>query len=521
LNPCEANILAFLPGTAMKRATINIFGDHGHDLARSMPSSASLAVLLASGGDKRIWLDPATGRNRYGTLTRPADAEISFSSSTASNPREQAFDAAHEALSQLLSSSPTVSIDRWFDHVHGSIAKAFSCPSAQTILAASGTDAELLSLGIISALSARPLTNIFVAPDETGNGVPQAAAGRHFAQETALGCAVDPGTEIVGLPSERIEARAIAIRDQVGKPRPESDIDADMIAGVESELRRGRDVIVHVLDTSKTGLTGVSRRAARYAAGLAPGRVWVVIDACQLRCPLEQLCADISDGFIVLVTASKFFAAPPFAGAILLPSALAAALGKARFPAGLLNYSAAQDWSRGLRNSTDIAFEAEMNLGLGLRWIAGLDNIEKFKAISEDLGRSIREAFLGLVRLRAQNGQGYYIHEDDEGPHLASRGILPMTVPTRDGSALMWARTLQARLREPDGGVCHVGQPVPVGHRAVLRVSLSAAHMIDVSQRVMSGQQLSRALIPLENDLDRFFSKWDSIQRKSQDDDAA
>jgi hypothetical protein len=343
--------------------------------------------------------------------------------------------------------------------------------------------------------------------------VPQAAAGRHFSEQTALGRAVRNGKEISGLPSGRIEARAIAIRDETGKPRAEADVDADMVSCVEAELRNDRDVIVHVLDTSKTGLTGVTRGAARYAASLAPGRVWVVIDACQLRCSFDQLSADISDGFIVLITASKFFCAPPFAGAILLPAAIGEELAKAKFPTGLLDYTAAQDWSRTLRNTSDIAFGAEMNLGLGLRWTAGLHNIEKYKAIGENLGRTIREAFVGFVRARAERRKGFYIHEDDDGPHLEARAILPLSVTSRKGTAMQRALNIQARLREIGGVVCHVGQPVTVGHRAALRVSLSAPHIVQVSKSLASGQPPFRALAPLENDLDTLFSKWELIQR--------
>lgn len=47
--------------------------------------SASLVdLLLTSGGDERIVIDPETSRNRYGTPAAPAPDEMWFSSSTAS-----------------------------------------------------------------------------------------------------------------------------------------------------------------------------------------------------------------------------------------------------------------------------------------------------------------------------------------------------------------------------------------------------------------------------------------------------
>ncbi len=107
-------------------------------------------------------------------------------------------------------------------------------------------------------------------------------------------------------------------------------MDREAAVMVEQELRRGRDVLLHVLDASKTGLMAVTRQTARSLAAAAPGRVRVVIDACQLRSPLAQLQRDLADGFMVTVTGSKFAGGPPFSGALLLPAAIAeevAALG--------------------------------------------------------------------------------------------------------------------------------------------------------------------------------------------------
>lgn len=481
------------------------------------------ALLLASGGDKRIWLDAMSGRNRYGTLTRPADDEISFSSSTASNPSASSFAVASEALSRLIDPMAPgfISEDEWFDEIHRSILEALGCAGSRTILASSGTDAELLGLGIVSALSSRPLTNVFVAPDETGNGVPQAAAGVHFSDVTALGVPVRPGGEISGLETGRIEACAVAIRDEEGRQRAQADIDADMIALVERALEKGRDVIVHVLDTSKTGLSGVSRAAAKYAAGLAPGRVRVVVDACQLRGNIQDLRDDLENGFIVLVTVSKFFGAPPFAGALVLPADIATELPKATFPSGLLDYTAAQDWCRSLRDGTNFDFTTEMNIGLGLRWRAGLANLERFVAVPAAITNDIKNRFVEAIKVQATRKRGFFIHEDDEGPHLESRAIVSLSVDAEDHVAMARAKLIQTRLRAEPGVVCHVGQPVKVAGRAVLRVALSAGHVLAFAERLSLGGPASEAMEPLISDLNVLFEKWERIHHELALSDAA
>lgn len=479
-------------------------------------TSASPTLLLASGGDKRIWLDGATGRNRYGTFTRPAKDEISFSSSTASSPSALAFAAASDALSRLVdpTAPDSVTVDEWFNQTHRSVSEALGCAGTHTILTSSGTDAELLGLGIISALSSRPLTNVFVAPDETGNGVPQAAAGRHFSDVTALGVAVRPGAEIAGLAADRIEVCAGAIRDDEGRPRAQTDIDDDMIASVERELKKGRDVIIHVLDTSKTGLTGVTRAAAKFAANLAPGRVRVMVDACQLRGSIGDLRDDVANGFIVLVTASKFFAAPPFAGAILLPDDVVTELRGATFPVGLLDYTAAQDWCPSLRDEVKIDFTTEMNIGLSLRWQAGLANLRGYNAVSTKISDEVRERFVDAVRMRAGRARGFFIHEDDDGQHLTSRAIVSLSVDAEEQVGLAQAKMVQARLRAAPGPVCHVGQPVKLAKRAVLRIALSAPHIIAVAERLLRGQPTSQAMAPITTELDILLDKWERLHHE-------
>jgi hypothetical protein len=482
-------------------------------------SPASVSFLLGTGGDRRIWPDSVTRRNRYGTLATPADDEISFSSTTASNVSGEGFLAAGVALRRLIdmeSPSP-VAYDQWFTDIRDAILRNLGCVDAEIILAASGTDAELLALCMFAGLSRRPLTNVLVAPDETGNGVPQAAAGSHYSDLTALGSTVETGAPLEGLPAGRIEVRTIAIRNETGEPRHQHEIDADIIATTELELRRDRDVLVHVLDTSKTGLPAVSRQAARHMAALAPGRVHIIVDACQFRGSMSRLRQDLADGFVVALTGSKFIAGPPFSGALLIPSALAEAFAtRADIPAGLAEYTAAQDWSAALRERTTFSFKSELNLGLGLRWVAALANLERYAAIAGPRQRLVKEQFVRLVRSRIDGMKDVSLHPLDDGDHLGSRAIVPLTITNACGSFASFeeSQTIQLLMRNLGRGpICHIGQPVRLGSRAVLRVAGSATDVAAVSTRMTAGQSLHQALAPIESRLDVFFDRLSAALR--------
>ncbi len=479
----------------------------------------TLSLLFAAGGDSRIWPDAATGRNRYGTRTAPARNEISFASTTASNVSSQGFTAAGHQLKRLfgVDSAAAIAVDQWFAEIRGRIGSNIGCDESGIVLAASGTDVELLALGLMLSLSPRPITNILIAPEETGSGVPRAAAGRHFSDATALGHAVSAGEMLAGIDSDRVEVQTVAIRNATGQARNPDDVDANVISLAEDALKRDRDVLVHVLDTSKTGLTGVSRQAARFISACAPGRVRVLVDACQFRCSAAALARDIADGFLVAVTGSKFLAGPPFAGALAIPPALVEELAtKQAFAPGLSDYTALHDWPARLRGGHDQQFGSHFNLGLGLRWTAALEQLEPLAAIDTAVQRRIKQAFTDLVRARAEHIEGVLIHPDDEGDHIVDRGIFPLTM-TAEGSgfaSLAQAQKIHLALRESDvGPVCHVGQAVNLGARTILRVAASAIDINAVSDRLAGGDTMEKATRPIADDLDIVFEKWAAVSR--------
>lgn len=493
------------------------FVSAGGELRSSNPLG-DLAALLAAGGDKRIVIDPASGRNRYGTRTSPASSERSFASTTASNVSADSFHAADTALAQLFAQG---GIESWFGDIRSRIAKALDCENAETVLAASGTDVELIAICLMASLSNRPVTNILIAPDETGSGVPMASAGRHYSDLTALGRTVEAGTMIDGLAPDRIEVRTIAIRDALCNARTAAEIDAELLAVVAEELNRDRDVLVHVLDTSKTGLTGVTRQTAREAAALAPGRVRIIIDACQFRCNSTALRRDIDDGFIVAMTGSKFIAGPPFSGAILLPAAIAEELALcASLPAGLADYTAAEDWPPMLRERMRFPFQSEFNLGLGLRWVAALENLTRCTSIDEHTQGVIKQHFVRLVRERVEAVKSLSIHPDDDGEHLHTRAIIALTVTNEDGAFASFdeARKLQLAMRDSgEGPVCHIGQAVHLGRRSVLRIAASALDVIAVAEGMANGLSLEQAFSPVIFDLDIVFRKWAAVLHSWKD----
>ena len=487
-----------------------------------------LRLLLASGGDERIWPDPLTGRSRYATTLPPAPDETWFSSSTASTISERGYHTALAALHALLGRDVRTSlqVQDWLCGVRSELLGLYARRGAEAVLAASGTDAELIALAIAERLMARPVTNIVVAPNETGSGVPKAAGGRHFLATSCLGGPVPVGQRLGGWQAADIEVECVDIRTPEGEPRNAAAVDLDVAIHAERALARGRGVLLHVLDTSKTGLAGPSRRTAARIAALAPERVTVLVDACQLRCPAHRLRADIDHGFMVLITGSKFAGGPPLSGALLLPEAIATRLRSAPLPPeGLADYSARLDWSERLQTTFARDMTTTANLGVGLRWTAALAELRQLVTVDRRLQEKFLDKFEREVRLRAGMTPRVALLEDRAGGIVPNPSIVPLVLTRADGGFMSCAEVakVQADLRRaiatsPIEGaaprlrrIFHVGQPVQLGPRAVLRVCASAPQVNAVAKQIAQGAAFEDAFAPISADLHGLFAKLGDV----------
>jgi hypothetical protein len=460
--------------------------------AAATPLEARLRLLLASGGDDRIWPDPVSRRNRYGAPAAPAPDELWFSSSTACAISPQGWAAAGEALERLIAPGPTT-IVALFDGLRERLLTLYGAPGAEAVLSASGTEAELVTLALALELARSPLVNIVVAPAETGSGVPAAASGQHFLGHAPLGGAVTARCRLAGWEDAGLCLQTIDIRRPCGAPRRAADVDSEAAERVDAAVAAGAFAVLHVLDASKTGREGVSRAAARRIAARHAGRVLVVVDACQLRARPAALRQDLRDGFAVMLTGSKFAGGPAFCGALLLPAGLVDALAGARPTASpLAPYSAALDWPKALRWPFAAGLQHPANLGLGLRWTAALAEMEAYEALPGADRDALLAAFEHAVLARVAADPGLALLDDA----VAAPGLIPIVHADRSDP-----RPVYEALGRGEGAArpCHLGQPVAVGARTALRVCASMPMIVQAAQAGFAS---------LQSDIDEAFDAW-------------
>ena len=480
-------------------------------LDRVLPAGRAAALLagtpeldaaLTAGGDTRLALD-ATRLNAYGTQPFSRPDEISLSSSTASTISARGYAAAAAAFEGLERARARGRFATAFAEMAGdvrvAIGQELELPGAEIVLSPSGTDSALQALFLACGLLGRSVTSIVVAADESGNGVPAAASGHHFAAVSSGGQAVDKGEPIAGLDCACV---AVAARDAFGRARPLAEIDAEVARAAASAVRAGHAVVLHVMDHSKLGSRGPSLACVRDVQAMAPGAVQVVVDACQVRLSRARLLRYLDQGFLVLVTGSKFFAGPPLSGALLVPQSLQRDVARIReVPAGLPDYTARDDWpARFARIRGSLPIRA--NVGELLRWIAAIEEIRAWLAVPELFRKLALAEFAAAVprhiahfpelALLPEPPRAEADAVDADQDEFAVRTIFPFTV-THDGRALSFEQTRRlhkalnidaAALGLPQADPiaampCHIGQPVAIadgrgGTSGALRISADA-----------------------------------------------
>ena len=486
------------PGASVVRLvhSVEAGGQGGADL----PATAELLCL---GGDARIHLDGEAGANRYGCGAQPDETLVAFGSSTASTISAEAFaesDRLRARLVQALDRSPPEAVyAAETERLRAGLLRALGLEGrgAQVVLAPSGTDLHLFA-GQLIADGGQPPLAIIPEETETGSGVPAALAGHGLAGPTPLDRA-QTGPEKFA----PIEVLAVPARAVDGRPRPAVDVDAEVTALAEAAAAEGRQVLLVLIDVSKTGLMSPTPTCAQALAERFPGKVTVLVDGCQLRLSAPTLGAYLDRGAMIAVTGSKFMTGPAFSAALLVPRTLAHIFAQRPVPQALNAVSAAADWPEGWTAREQLHPAA--NFGVLVRWEAALTELRRFAAVSDaqiqafvsSFARTAREAISAQPGLEPLEGRELERGLGVDGGWDRLTTIFPFLIRTapggpwlsREATARVWrlmredlgalgsAETLQARaaarLR------IELGQPVAAGERdgapvSALRLCLSS-----------------------------------------------
>ena len=486
--------------------------------------------LLVGGGDPRLMLDPACGRNEYGCGPFPSPQTFDFASSTASPISERAYERAGLAREKLMRATISIGFDDAFDarieDMRDELRSFLRLSSAEAdvVFSPSGTNSQLHALYLARAALGARITTIVVGSDQTGSGTAFTARGRHFASITASERAVRKDVPIAGL---ACESMALPLIDGAADIKTRANGDLAVLDAIEAAVEAGSGVLLQIMDSSKLGWRAPSGACLDEIASRWPDEVQVVVDACQMRLSRRRIRAYLDRGYMVLVTGSKFFGGPAFSGALLVPADFARSLGRGEaIPPGIADYAVRSDWPKGwagLRSQ----FERRPNLGQWLRWEAALEEIRAYYDVPDEFrALALRELRIGIESLIALSPSLRALGRpatagvacDEE---FCGATIFPFTLH-REGEALSatecrivhrsLARDLSkivagsAADRELAGRLCLVGQPVRIERRgaqptAALRLCLGARLVTEAwsPDAAVARQNLQRELDRIAN----------------------
>ena len=459
---------------------------------------------LTAGGDDRSLIKP-TGANKYHIKPQPIEAGAVFRGSCTGNPPTQrGYDAAVALYDGTLGpvADDQAKLDEALSAVFQDQRARLTAilelpPGAEVILCPSGSDAEYIPLAIARALKgpSANISNGITQLREIGAGSAPAALGSYFSTHAPLvGKLKDAAGAVAGF--EGVTGVEIPARNRDGT---KVDAAGEMSSFAKAELEAGRYPIVHGVFGGKTGMRDEAM------PGSASGGVETlgIVDACQGRFTQEELQQWLAQDSVVLFTSSKFYQAPPFCAAVIVPSNIAAKLRTSPAPEpfamfgedGLggfitdkeLPSSLAENWGPKLRR-----FGAN-NIGLALRWEAGLAGMEALAATGKD--DAARTAAVGVWNSTVAGMV-------DAEPHLdawsVERSIISIRVSKSAGGdewrsmselrELYRWMSLDVSAAAPDATAAekkalskpaYIGQPVDVseGH-AIVRIALGVESLI-------------------------------------------
>ncbi len=445
---------------------------------------------LTSGGDARIALDSATGKNKYGCTPQPNKNITTFGSATASTISESAFLAADQLRNRLLHLLTLDSDEAIYaDEMHRvrkeliEVCELSDLHELDIIFAASGTDCHLIAAQLATASQANAMRILMVDEAETGSGVPNALSG------------------------ERV---VIPLRMADGTPRAIADIDADFEQQVVATVAAGQRVLLTMVDVSKTGIIAPSVACVVALSQRFSDALEVLVDACQFRIAPATLRAYLAHGFMVGMTGSKFMGGPSFSGALFVP-----ALRAKKYRVGVLlqknlPVSNQAEWPVNWREAKQLNDAA--NFGLLLRWQAALKEMREFHSVSNTVARHFLLAFAEAVTQRLATDPHFELLAApplqrepfvDELSWDNVQTIFPFVLRHADKTFINREETLQVYRALQNEGV-QLAQPVDCGERdgvavSALRLCVSSRLVVEAMQGNGKNEQavIQRALAAL------------------------
>ncbi len=438
----------------------------------------SMEQLISSGGDERLILDKE-GKNMYFVNPLQQRGVFNRGSCTCSPITEDGYQAAQVLYNQLRHG------ELLFDEVkieqRNKLLKFYAphtTQQAQLFFAPSGSDLCYFPL-LFSALlkPEKKILNVVTCPEELGSGSILAHQAKFYCSRSQFNTPLRKEAEICD--DLIVEYLPLSARNHNG-----SIIDhSQNIKQIIDDSSRRYSVIVNLVVGSKSGIEdnlSIIDECRRSDV------IWTV-DLCQLRASSALAGKLLTLGCILLITGSKFYQAPPFCGALLVPQKYVDTLESLKPSAsfGFDNLFSSHDFPKQVHQLRSF-FPGKKNYGLMLRWEAGLREMQLFGELPETTTNATIESWNCQIMDALSTSQHFELLCDQD---MTNKSIVSFRVKMGRRylthlqlSELCRLIATDQRRALPDYEKVHIGQPVSYSNGSFIRLALGSHDVRRFSQ---------------------------------------
>ena len=425
-----------------------------------------LLETLVSGCDERVFMRPETNANKYHLNPLKFTGLLNRGSCTCGTLTSDGYKTGIEFLTNYEDSKYESILKNQTRRLKNILSK--ETEDFDVFYGPSGSDLMYFPLLFQSIIdSKKQIINIVTCPEELGSGSKAAAEGLYFSKWSQYGEKLPLGQAV----SEKLNSKVFYLpaRNQSGNIVNRNQAIKDLIKNHPDQL-----IIGNLVFGSKSGIKDDLAIIDEFKEGV----MWVV-DMCQFRTDRELIQDLISKGALISITGSKFYQAPPFCGALLVPKVWINKF-KQKDASFLKNFNA-------LFTSFDYPLELEnmrrdlpqhKNIGLRLRWEISLNEMELFLAYPQEKSNALIRRWNQVVIGRLALSDSFRLMPDIE---LTNDSIISFMV-LKNGVALGNTQLKKLFdylvLNEHKGieNFSHIflGQPVQYGEKSFIRLAIGA-----------------------------------------------
>jgi hypothetical protein len=453
----------------------------------------ALIELITDGGDERTELDPDRKTNKYGLNPVDYRGLLNRGSCTGSPLNAFSEKKVRKLIDQDLPSKGFAAIRNEHEQRLKALLNYPEEDKFDIFWAPSGSDLIYLPFLLAQLLyPQRPLLHMLTCPEELGSGTKVGASGQYFMEYNQFGEVMPKGTllapeldlKIVHYPARSktglINNHRDDIKDTIRRHPRHAKI-GSLVIGSKSGIENNVDVINEVEEDM----------------------LWVV-DLCQFRNSKRLINKLLDRNCMIMLTGSKFYQAPPFCGAMLIPRQLIDRLQQAEDQPDLSAYRRLftfYDFPKCLPRLRQGLRPFE-NTGLLARWEAGIAEMEAFDRIPrEDRNKLVSDWNALISREISQRPDSFELMPNQD---QTNNSIISFRVK-KSGAFLNNGR-LRAFFHDlvtghypghfaGDYDRVFIGQPVNYGDRSFIRLALGA---YDIRQMLKAEQPFANELALLD-----------------------